>query len=185
MVYALKKCLGQERLEADRQTVKLRYRPDLWLDVDHFHQLLAASERHDHCQGATELCATCLESLTKAVALTDGDFLAGFSLPDSPDSDTWQTFETETLRRELTGALERLVQFWTRDDKESLEQAMAYARRWLALDPLNPGVRHQARYRRVSGRFGRPGRGPGATTRCSGPDPTQRLGGLLMAGRPS
>lgn len=41
------------------------------------------------------------------------DFMAGFSLRDSPNFDDWQFFQGESLRRELAGALERLVAGYT------------------------------------------------------------------------
>jgi hypothetical protein len=57
-----------------------------------------------------KVCPDCLKPLREAVGLARGDFLAGFSLADSPEFDNWKTFETESLRRELAGVLERLVQ---------------------------------------------------------------------------
>ncbi len=135
MIWVINKSLGQGWLATDQQTVLLPPHPGLWLDVACFHELLAASRQHNH--PAHEMCPTCLESLTEAVNMAQGDFLAGFTLPDSPDFDTWQAFETESLRRELAGALERLVQFLALGEKTSVERAIAYARRWLALDPLH------------------------------------------------
>jgi len=63
--------------------------------------------------------------------------MAGFTLPDSPAFDDWQSYEREGLRRDLAGALERLAGLLGRSAEESTEQAIGYARRWLALDPLD------------------------------------------------
>lgn len=91
MLWVLNKSLGRDWLEVDRETVLLPPRPELWLDIDRFRELLAAGQQHGH--PASQVCPACLEPLTEAVALAQGDFLAGFTLPDSPDFDTWQTFE--------------------------------------------------------------------------------------------
>lgn len=141
MIWVLNKSLGQGWLETDQQTVLLPPHPDLWLDVACFRERLAASRQHNH--PAQEACPACLESLTEAVNVAQGDFLVGFSLPDSPDFDTWQAFETESVRRELAGALERLVQLLAGGGKASIEQAITYARRWLALDTLHEPAQRQ------------------------------------------
>lgn len=141
MIWVINKSLGQGWLETDQQTVLLPPHPDLWLDVACFRERLAASRQHNHL--AQEACPACLESLTEAVNLAQGDFLAGFTLPDSPDFDAWQAFETESLRRELAEALERLVQLLALGEKTAVEQAIAYARRWLALDPLHEPAHRQ------------------------------------------
>lgn len=135
MIWVLNKNLGQGWLEVDHQTVQLPLQPDLWLDVERFRELLAQCTRHGH--PADDVCPACLDPLTEAVALARSDFLAGFSLADSPDFDDWQTFEKESLRRELAGALERLVQLLSLQRDALGEQVISYARRWLALDPLH------------------------------------------------
>jgi len=61
--------------------------------------------------------------------------MTGFSLSDSPAFDEWQTFQTESLRLELAWTLERLVRCHC--DRWEFEPAIAYARRWVAIDSLN------------------------------------------------
>jgi predicted ATPase len=61
--------------------------------------------------------------------------MAGFSLRDSSTFDDWQIFQAESLRRDLAGALERLVDCHALLGQFDL--AIGYARRWLALDPLH------------------------------------------------
>lgn len=141
MIWVLNKSLGQGWLVADRQTVQLPSQADLWLDVDHFRQLLAKGQHHD--QPVNKVCPACLEPLTKAVALVRGDFLAGLPPTGSPEFEAWQLYEAETLRRELAGALERLVQLHLSGVPEGKEQAIAYARRWLALDSLHEPAHRQ------------------------------------------
>ena len=140
-LYALRKALGGAWLEVDQEVIGLAPSVDPltgaeempWVDVEQFHRLLAACETHGHSPSA--VCPACVAPLTEAVTLVRGDFLAGFSLRDSFHFDDWQFFEADALRRELAGALERLVR-WHAAQRE-FEPAAALARRWLALDPLN------------------------------------------------
>ncbi len=136
---ALNKALAGDWLDIDRETVGLDREAGVWLDVDEFHDRLA--ERRTHGHPTTETCPACLKPLTNAVALYRGDFLAGFTLRDSPGFDDWQFFQAESLRRELADALERLVRGYSA--RGEFEPAIAYARRWLAVDPLHePAHRH-------------------------------------------
>ncbi|MEW5957114.1 MAG: ABC transporter substrate-binding protein [Chloroflexota bacterium] len=120
-------------LEADRETIALTDQAGLWVDIAQFRQRLALCQEHGH--PADEMCAACVAPLTGAVELFADDFLAGFTLRDSSNFDDWQFFQAENLRRELAGALERLVR-WHRQQGD-LEPALGYARRWLNLDPLH------------------------------------------------
>lgn len=140
MLWVLNKSLGRGWLEVGRETVLLLSQPDLWLDVAHFRELLAGCQQHDHPAGQS--CPACLPPLTEAVELMRGDFLTGFTLPDSPDFDAWQTFETESLRRTFAGALQRLGQLLIQSGEVG-ETAINYARRWLALDPLHEPAHRQ------------------------------------------
>ncbi|MEM7134065.1 MAG: BTAD domain-containing putative transcriptional regulator [Chloroflexota bacterium] len=141
---ALNKSIGQGLLISQRSTVALASafeptalpEPMTWLDVAHFRHLLATCQRHEH--PVNQICEVCLSLLGEAVALYRNDFLAGFTLRDSPDFDDWQYFEGESLRQELADALERLV--YGHLALGELDQAIAYARRWLALDPLHEPV---------------------------------------------
>ena len=67
---ALRRTLGEEWLLVDRETVGLNPEAGLWLDVERFRDLLRS--------GSDDL-----DALEEAVALYRGDFLEGFSLPDS------------------------------------------------------------------------------------------------------
>jgi predicted ATPase/DNA-binding SARP family transcriptional activator len=132
-LYTLNKALTGDWLDVSRQEVGLNPGAGIWLDVDQFHRHLAACETHKH--PASQVCSACVAPLTDAVALYRGDFLAGFGLRDSINFDDWHFFQADGLRRELAGALERLVR-WHGAQRE-FEAAVGYARRWLALDPLN------------------------------------------------
>ncbi len=117
------------------------WNPDLehWLDVQDFQAKLDEAASHDHPAGS--LCPGCSATLTEAVNLYGDDFLAGFSLPDSSEFDEWQFFQIESLRRTLAEALQKLIDWHTANGE--FEAAIAYARRWLALDNLQEPA-HQA-----------------------------------------
>ncbi|MCC6191188.1 MAG: AAA family ATPase, partial [Anaerolineales bacterium] len=116
-----------------RETVGLESTPDVWLDLVEFHQSLAACRAHGHPAGET--CPGCLQPLARAVELYRGDFLAGFGLRDAPAFDDWQLTQAEAARRDLAGALERLVRVHA--SRGELEPAASYAHQWLGLDPLH------------------------------------------------
>ena len=54
---------------------------------------------------------------------------------DSAAFDDWAFFQTEHFRRELVGALDRLVR--QLDAQHDYAAALAHARRWIAIDPLH------------------------------------------------
>jgi DNA-binding SARP family transcriptional activator len=129
---SLGKARAEGWLEADRESVALN-RDRIWIDVYRFRELLAECRTHGHPE--TEVCPDCLPPLSEAVALYRDDFLAGFTLRDSPAFDDWQFFQAEGLRRELAGALERLSR--GHGALGEWDEAVSHARRWLALDPLH------------------------------------------------
>lgn len=128
----LKRLLDDGWLEMEGDAVRLVVKPGLRLDVAEFQDSLATCQAHDH--PIETVCPRCLAPLTTAVTLYRGDFLAGFTLPDAPDFDAWQRFQTEELRFAYASALDRLVE--GHQTQNNLSEAIAYARRRLNLDPL-------------------------------------------------
>jgi DNA-binding SARP family transcriptional activator len=132
VLHELNKVLDRAGLESDRKTVYLP--PEaVWVDVNAFSQLLAGCRQHGH--GTAGLCTACLSPLVEAVSLYQEPFMAGFSLGDSINFDTWQQQQGETLQRDLSELLEKLagVHELTGDFPASLD----YARQWLEMDSLN------------------------------------------------
>ena len=129
----LRKTVGDRWLAVDVDTAGLDLDADVRVDVARFQESLATCERHGHRAG--EECDECGRLLEKAAELCEDDFLAGFTLRDSPGFDEWQLFEMEGLRDELGSVLERLAR-WERA-RGGHEAAIRYARRWVALDPLH------------------------------------------------
>jgi DNA-binding SARP family transcriptional activator len=132
----LGKALGGEWLDAGRETVSLDQQ-GVWVDVSEFTR--RAALRHSALTSTG--CAENLAPLNEAAELYRGDFMAGFTLRDSPAFDDWQFFQAEGLRRDLAGALERLVACHAL--RGEYEQAIGHARRWLALDPLHEPVHRE------------------------------------------
>lgn len=115
----LKRALGEKTLEIERETIALDTEL-VRVDVLEFRALLKQGTR---------------SALAQAAQLYQGDFLAGFTLRDSAAFDEWQFFETESLRKLFAGALQQLVAFET--EHREYAHGIEYARRWLALDPLD------------------------------------------------
>lgn len=124
---ALRTGIGDEWLETTADSVALRRGRGLSIDVDRF-RALAADDAPP-------------ERLDEAIALFEGDFLEGFALRDSPEFDGWQLAEAGALERELGVVLRRRVEQLVA--RGEVVQAIAHARRWLALDPLHEPAHRQ------------------------------------------
>ena len=145
---ALTRALEGEYLSVERETIALPANAGLRVDMGEFHRSLAECQTHGHA--ASDICPACLEPLSAAAALYRDDFMAGFSLRDSPAWDDWQYFQRETLRRELASVLERLTRAYIALGRYA--DGIAHARRWLALDPLHePAHRYLMRLYAWSG----------------------------------
>lgn len=133
----LRGLLGEARLVDDRVTVALNTTPPFALDLTDFQQHLAQARQclHPGHPTATAACPTCLPHLRQAAARYTADFLAGFTLPDSPPFDDWHFFQADGLRQTLAQLLERLVQ--GHHAAQQFTEAIPFARRWVALDPLH------------------------------------------------
>ena len=135
----LRTALGEAHLAIDREMVSLIPSPGLWVDVTEFRAWLAACRAHGH--PASDGCPACLSPLAEAAALYRDDFLAGFTLRDSAEFDDWQFSQGESLRAELAEALAKLTTGYS--VQGDFADALASARRWLALDPLREEAHRQ------------------------------------------
>jgi len=109
---------------AERDLLRMDPKADLRVDVIQFQELVK--------KGRGREAAT---YLSEAAALYRGDFMAGFTLRDSPDFDAWQVGQSEGLRRQLSETLAALSRACAAMGET--DAAVAHARRWLALDNLN------------------------------------------------
>lgn len=139
LLWLIKKTVGEDWLDIERETIGLHSLGTAWVDVAHFHQQVVSCRTHTHL--ANEVCPDCLTPLTEAAAVYRGDFLTGFTLADSPAFDEWQLLQTESLRRELLDVLAKLALYHTR--RADFEAAQAYTQRWLAIDPLQEVAHRQ------------------------------------------
>ena len=152
----LNKALGEGILDISRERISLTSHTEpsqngLWVDVWEFHRLLEAPKSHSHTHQTA--CHACLSALQEAANLYRDDFLAGFSLRDSVSFDDWQFFQAEGLRQELASALEKLAHMQA--ESGDFTSALATARRWTSLDPLNePAHRLLMRLYEWSGQHG-------------------------------
>ncbi len=130
---------GEKYLEISRESIGLAAGAKIWQDVSEFRRLIASQTAHGHA--ANEICPSCLQALEAAAALYPEPFMAGFNLRDSSAFEEWQFFQEETLRRILSGALEKLAYGLAAAGR--VEEAIQYARRWLALDTLSEDAHRQ------------------------------------------
>ncbi len=132
-LFTLNHALEKDWLDFDREIICLNFQADISIDVYNFESSLAECQSHGH--SVTEVCTACIQPLTKAVELYHGDFMAGFSLRDSPNFDDWQFYQADRLRRNFASALEKLIQCDCA--LRHFDKAIAHALRWLAVDRLN------------------------------------------------
>jgi DNA-binding SARP family transcriptional activator/predicted ATPase len=125
--------LGDGWIEADRDAIGFSPEVRILLDVVEFQTHLEAFHRHAH--PASTACPECISHLHTAALLYRGDFLSGFSLRDSAGFEDWQFFQSEALRNDYSGALQKLVSLLR--NQNSFDEAAVFAQRWLALDTLN------------------------------------------------
>ncbi len=135
----LRKTIGAGWLFSDRQMVGLAADANIWVDVLEFRHRLATVQSHRHAED--QVCATCLSTSLAATDLYQGDFLAGFTLTDSPEFDDWQAWQTESLRRELAEALAKSARWQAQAG--DFQSALKKAQRRLNLDPLYEPAQRQ------------------------------------------
>ncbi|HET9223672.1 MAG TPA: BTAD domain-containing putative transcriptional regulator, partial [Roseiflexaceae bacterium] len=132
ILYRVVEALGNDVLVIEGDTVSLRLDLDLWLDCAAFREEVSAGLP---ASPAHALAPPRVAHLTRAVELYTAEFLAGFTLPDSPAFDEWQFFQRESLHQLYGQALEQLVQ--AHQSAGAYDAALHYARCWVALDPLH------------------------------------------------
>ncbi|MBE2197787.1 MAG: hypothetical protein IAE79_04190 [Anaerolinea sp.] len=130
LLSAMRQLLG-EYLTIERQVVTLTNMASIWSDTAEFARLLAVWEQNPENR----------EPLTAALSLYQGEFLADFHLPDSPDFNTWAALERERWQQMAVHALYELVDYALHTRQYAVGQQ--YARRLLALAPLQEAAHRQ------------------------------------------
>ena len=129
-IFILRKRIGKTWLVTDRHTIYLRSDPPCEVDVIHFQQA-ADQAINNHQEAAAK----------EAIRLYTGDFLAGFTLPDSPAFDEWQFYERETLRHTFSNLLITLINHYYHSHQ--FEAAIPHAQRWVNHDPIQESAHHR------------------------------------------
>src|SRR5262245_59985610 len=92
-LHRLTQLVGEEILDASLDAIRLHPRADLWLDSAVFRRHATAGLAAAAQDG---IARERLGHLSAGVELYTEDFLAGFTLPDSPAFDEWQFFQRES-----------------------------------------------------------------------------------------
>lgn len=130
---SLRSVIGEDVLDVQRNTIGLQERPALYVDLLEFRRHLAEVGSHRH--PPAEFCPRCLPVLEQAVSLVKGEFMAGFSLRDSPGFDDWQFRQAEQVQRELSASLFSLANGLAASGDSP--RGLQYARRLVSIDPLS------------------------------------------------
>lgn len=125
-------------IHVTRHTLQCNPERDIWLDARVFTELLAETRAHVHRRRA--VCPSCLNRLEEAVALYQGDLLAGFHL-DSVPFEEWLLVQRERLHVQAMEALYELAEAYLR--RQDYACAGRYARRQLALEPWREEAHQQ------------------------------------------
>ncbi len=121
------------------QTIQWNPASDTWLDVALFVQLMAACAAHLHRR--MEDCTACIDRLQQAVALYQGNFLAGITLPDSIEVEEWVRITQERLHRQVLQALYHLASY--HEARTEYDDAARHAQRQVELEPWREEAHRQ------------------------------------------
>lgn len=125
-------------IEADRTTIGLNH-DVVWVDVKAFRALVRQAGMTG--RGTHSIDDACLQHSVQASELYRADFLHGFHVIDSAEFEDWQRQQREWLRREYTDIQRQLSLHFA--ENQQIEQAIHYARQWLASEPLDESAHRQ------------------------------------------
>jgi len=116
------------------QTIQINPTRDLWIDIAMF------TEVAHHLRSGSQVKSDML-ILERAVDLYRGEFLEGFSLPDSPAFEEWVLLNRERFHRLMIEALHQLADYY--QQASQYEQALQFTWRQLELDPWQESAHRQ------------------------------------------
>jgi len=122
-----------------REEIKWQPAASLTVDLHTFEAQLARVANHSHRY--LHLCTTCLELLTDALALYQGDFAPGLSLPDAPEFERWLLLQREQLHRRYVATLATVANAY--DARGEAAQAEYLLHRLLAAEPWREEAHRQ------------------------------------------
>jgi predicted ATPase/DNA-binding SARP family transcriptional activator len=126
-------------LQVSRQEIQFDLSSDAWIDVTAFVDL--AEPQLAPLATVQPTDDETIRRLEEAVELYRGEFLEGFSIPDSPAFEEWTLLQRESLHRLITEALHRLAD--TYRERGELERALKHAWRQVELDPWREQAHRQ------------------------------------------
>lgn len=122
-----------------RDTIRFNPNSHYELDVAAFTAVFQAIRQHPH-QEITQ-CKTCVSQLEQAAALYRGEFLAGFSLKDSAEFETWLTIKREAYRRQAVEMYRDLAAYG--EGRQAYDYALPFARHYAASSPWQDAPQRQ------------------------------------------
>ena len=143
-IFDLKSSLDDGILLLRREQISLITSEQVWVDVNEFlgHvKYVRLYKQTQHAIGHDTGCTECIERITQAIELYSGDFMSGFNITGSRQFEDWQFFQSDNLRQAQSEMIQELIE-WHREQGE-FERAIAYGRRWLALDPFHEPAQRQ------------------------------------------
>lgn len=124
---------------ADRETIAFDTSADFWLDTAVLTPTLQLAQQQISQHGS--LTPETAVSLTDALTLYRGDFLAGFHLRQARNFGEWLLLERERWHYQIAAARQALVAFHQR--RREYAAGIAQARRLLRLDDLQESAHRQ------------------------------------------
>jgi DNA-binding SARP family transcriptional activator len=114
-------------------TEQVQFNPasDHWVDVLEFETRLSACRAH-HPAGLS-LCAGCLDSLQRIIALYQGELLDGLTLPSCTQFTDWQILTQEVCHNQALAALSQLADYF--EACHAYDQLIACTHRKIELEP--------------------------------------------------
>lgn len=130
ILWRLRKAIGDQRLTTDRKSIRLVEDAELFVDVSAYTAQFEKSLDVTHPTDPVRI-----QQLVDIAELYRGDFLVGFTLPNSPEFDEWQFFQREALRQKQVRLLAKLIAM--QRALADYDAALVYAHQGLALDTLH------------------------------------------------
>jgi DNA-binding SARP family transcriptional activator len=119
-----------------RETAVLQANPNIWLDVHELQTRLAPLTK-----GGRALSAEVVAEAETALALYQGEFLAGFTVRAASGFESWLTAEREHWQQQVLTALTTLGQYY--EAAQLFPHGMAVAQRALQIDSLQETAHQQ------------------------------------------
>jgi DNA-binding SARP family transcriptional activator/tetratricopeptide (TPR) repeat protein len=126
---------GTEFILVEKSTIQFNPKADYWLDVKAFHELNEKSQKSTSANKTSTLT-----KLEEALALSNGDFMEGFSI-DSLTFETWLVKTRQEIHQKRVQALSWMSSI--HEQAGTLTKALDYSQDWIAEEPWDEGACRQ------------------------------------------